>query len=581
MSMFHELNPKTPISDGLTALKFVVVLSVFSMCMAGADIEVWAVPGIHKVRPDDPAESRNAVWDGASHTISVAGAKNEHVPFQIVISTQPPKRRIDPPASGFFVTASDLVAPAGRIASSQIKLYFEGEILCQSASSSVGAGGFWPDALAPLTDPFSMAAAFRHVVKNRPVWIDIITPADAHPGLYTGTVHVTHNGQPLTELNVRLTLYDFALPAETHLVTYMGVGADQLARFHKVSPSEVRALLRKYHAFLYANRMEPWFNEALQPRITRTGSSVALQFDDEAYELYMNRWKTKRVILEAVPHELAGEPQMVKSYVQQVVDYYRKHGWLDRLVLNSPIDEPSSAQAFEETRKWAEIVHKAAPGVHFLATKTPVPENPAWGTLSGYVNDFSIHGNDLNDVRAEPAMAAERSRKGELTWYISCDQVYPQPNYFIDAPAMDPVMVPWITWRYGLQGILYWDLKFWSQTVDPWLNPTTYLSGYLCSDGRNLNGEGSLLYPGSEVHRHTGQRDVDGPVSSIRFELLREGIEDYEYLWMLRSLGDETFADEVVHSMVATVGAFSRDPDRLYAARQRMARRIEQLTRRQ
>jgi hypothetical protein len=74
---------------------------------------------------------------------------------------------------------------------------------------------------------------------------------------------------------------------------------------------------------------------------------------------------------------------------------------------------------------------------------------------------------------------------------------------------------------------------------------------------------------------------VDGPVSSIRFELLREGIEDYEYLWMLKSLGDVAFADEIVHSMVATVGAFSRDPDRLYAARQKMARRIEQLTRRQ
>src|SRR6185503_6169838 len=134
--------------------------------------------------------------------------------------------------------------------------------------------------------------------------------------------------------------------------------------------------------------------------------------------------------------------------------------------------------------------------------------------------------------------AAERARKGVLKWYISCVQFYPQPNYFIDAPAMDPVMVPWITWRYNLQGILYWDLKYWSQTVDPWLNSTTYLSGYLCSDGRNLNGEGSLLYPGSEVHRYTGQRDVDGPVSSIRFELLREGIEDYEYLWMLKSLGD-------------------------------------------
>ncbi len=82
-----------------------------------------------------------------------------------------------------------------------------------------------------------------------------------------------------------------------------------------MSPSAAQALLRKYHAFLYANRMEPWFNKALQPRITQTGSSVALQFDEEAYDLYMNRWKTKRVILESVPHELAADPQMVRSYV--------------------------------------------------------------------------------------------------------------------------------------------------------------------------------------------------------------------------------------------------------------------------
>lgn len=65
---------------------------------------------------------------------------------------------------------------------------------------------------------------------------------------------------------------------------------------------------------------------------------------------------------------------------------------------------------------------------------TPAPRlSVLVGTLSGYVNDFSVHGNDLNNVSAEAVMAAERSGNGELTWYISCDQVYPQPNYFIDA----------------------------------------------------------------------------------------------------------------------------------------------------
>src|SRR4029079_13241000 len=145
---------------------------------------------------------------------------------------------------------------------------------------------------------------------------------------------------------------------------------------------------------------------------------------------------------------------------------------------------------------------------------------------------------------------------------------------FIDAPAMDPVMVPWITWRYGLNGILYWDLKFWSQTADPWLDPVTYLSGFLCSNGYVLNGEGSLIYPGDRTRKYTGQKDVNGPVSSIRFELLREGIEDYEYLWMLKSLGEQKLADDIAQSMVVDVRAFSRNVEDLFVARERMARRI-------
>jgi hypothetical protein len=331
--------------------------------------------------------------------------------------------------------------------------------------------------------------------------------------------------------------------------------------------------------------MESWFNEPLQPQIKVSGDKVVLDFDREAYDLYMNQWHTKRVILEAAPSTvLAGAQEFspdanrrIQSYLSQTLDYYRKNGWLDRLVFNSPIDEPNSARQFEDTRRWAALVHAGAPGVPFLATKTPVPPNPSWGTLRGYVNNFSIHGNNLNGPEARQAIREEQAKGGEITWYISCDQAYPQPNYFIDAPAMDPVMVPWITWHYQMQGILYWDMKFWSQTPDPWLSPVTYLSGFLCSDGYVLNGEGSLLYPGSGVKQHTGQRNVDGPVSSLRFELLREGIEDYEYLWLLKSLGGQQFADDAVRSMVVDVRAFSRNAEDLFALREKLAHRIEEL----
>ncbi len=219
-----EIIAKSRKFNGVSVRSALAVTAV-SMCIFGADIEVWAVPSIHKVRPDDPTQSRNAVWDGDSRTIPAAGARNEHVPFQVVISTEPPKNRNDPAASGLFVTASDLVSPAGRIPSSQIKLYFEHEILCQAPSSPVGAGGFWPDALAPLTDPFSMAAAFRQRSRTGQSGSISLRRSDAHPGMYTGTVQVTQNGHPVSELKVRLTVYDFALPPDTHLITYMGVGA--------------------------------------------------------------------------------------------------------------------------------------------------------------------------------------------------------------------------------------------------------------------------------------------------------------------------------------------------------------------
>jgi hypothetical protein len=138
-------------------------------------------------------------------------------------------------------------------------------------------------------------------------------------------------------------------------------------------------------------------------------------------------------------------------------------------------------------------------------------------------------------------------------------------------------MVPWITARYHMEGILYWATNFWSQTPNPWLNANTFISGFECSDGYILNGEGSLLYPGDFTKNYTGQPNVDGPISSIRFELLREGIEDYDYLWMLKNLGDKDFAEKQVEKLVIDVSAFSRNLKDIYSTRKAMAKRLEDL----
>lgn len=555
----------------------------------GEKLSVWAVPAEQKVRPDDRIESTNLVWSKEKKRINVAGAGNEHVPFQVVITNPVPPGRKPKAPGDFFIKASGLTSKQGKtISQSQINFYLEHYIMLYGKSSAIGATGYWPDALAPIKEPFNMAAQYA-VVRNRPIWVDLSIPASTPAGIYTGTITVTQNGQAVETLNVEVQVYNFSLPEKTHLITYMNVSKGQLAGFYHMPASspEIDKLTQTYYDFLYAHRMEPWFNDQLEPEIALNGDKVEVKFNDARYQYYLDKLHSNRVLLEAYPSALkkgVGAEQFskafnqkVKSYLSQVESYFSKHGWKDRLVFNSPIDEPNSKEAYEETRQWATMVHEAAPGVPFLATESPVTDNPEWGVLTGHVNNFSMHGNALNDPQVKKAIAQEQAKGGEMTWYISCDQTYPQPNYFIDAPALDPVMVPWITAGYNMAGILYWAANWWSETPNPWLDPITFISGFLCSDGYLLNGEGSFLYPGDYVKKYASQPNVDGPVSSIRFELLREGIEDYEYLWMLKDLGDKKFADEMVKKMVIDVSTFSRNRDDLYSTRKAIAKRLEEL----
>jgi hypothetical protein len=553
-------------------------------------VKIWAVPAEQKVRPGDRVESSNLVWSAENKKITVAGAGNEHVPFQVVITTPVPEGWRPKAPDGFFVTASDLTSVQGKtIPQKQISLYLEHYIMLFAKSSPIGATGYWPDALAPIGEPFGMAAQYA-VVGNRPVWIDIFIPAGTPGGIYSGLIKVTQHGKIVETLSVQAEVYNFSLPDQTHLITYMNISKGELARFYNkpfTSP-EIEQLTSNYFDFLYAHRMETWGNDPLVPDIMVKGENVEVKFNDAKYDYYLNKLKSKRVILDAGPHNLLKQiteehfsmafNNKVKTYLTAVESYFRRNGWRDRLVFNSPIDEPNTKEDYEETRKWATLVHEAAPGIPFLATESPVPDNPDWGTLRGYVNNFCVHGNSLNDPKVKQAISEEQAKGGEVTWYISCDQAYPQPNYFIDAPALDPVMVPWITARYHMNGILYWALNFWNNTPNPWLDAVTYISGFDCSNGYVLNGEGSLIYPGDYTKTYTGQPNVTGPVSSIRFELLREGIEDYEYIWMLKDLGDKNFAETQVHNMVIDVSTFSRNLEELYLTRKAMARRLEELS---
>ena len=118
-----------------------------------------------------------------------------------------------------------------------------------------------------------------------------------------------------------------------------------------------------------------------------------------------------------------------------------------------------------------------------------------------------------------------------------------------------------------------------------------YMSGY----GRPAgfvgywgNGDGRFLYPPRDVTGPT----ICGPVDSIRWEMLREGIEDYEYLALLdrevaraaregRTVDEERSLLEVPAAIVVTGTEYTRSPAPILRHRRRIAEAIERLQRKE
>jgi hypothetical protein len=89
-----------------------------------------------------------------------------------------------------------------------------------------------------------------------------------------------------------------------------------------------------------------------------------------------------------------------------------------------------------------------------------------------------------------------------------------------------------------------------------------------------------------------GRPVLEPPVSSIRWEMIREGVEDYEFLYQLRErlqqqaaqLDGETVRRyrallDVPPEVTTSLTEFTTDPAPLYEHRRKVARAIESLSR--
>ena len=134
--------------------------------------------------------------------------------------------------------------------------------------------------------------------------------------------------------------------------------------------------------------------------------------------------------------------------------------------------------------------------------------------------------------------------------------MFPQGEYanrFIEQPLLKTRLLHWINYRYGATGYLHWGYNHWRQE-DPFTHLTPAHGGppYLPA------GDSWIVYPGS-----------DGPLGSIRFEAMRDGIVDHELLSMLGER-DAAAAQRLAAQHVLAFDRYDTDLKRFRATRREL-----------
>jgi len=285
------------------------------------------------------------------------------------------------------------------------------------------------------------------------------------------------------------------------------------------------------------------------------------------------------------------------GYLTQIQNYLERKGWLNKAYVHW-FDEPTN-QDYQFVKAGMDRIHQVAPKISRFLTEQIEPD------LLESVEVWCPIVPNFNPSRAE-----ERKAKGEqVWWYLRNKPTTPYVGLFIDHNAIDLRMWLWQTWHYGVDGIRIWHSNYWtnqSQILDsndqnlpqdPYRDPISYPSEDPLPIG-NIhhwgNGDGRLIYPppSTLANYDSGQltESTEGPINSIRMEMLREGIEDYEYFWTLRDLIQKSTDPEndsvreaesylvVPETILTSLVSYAKNPDALYTHREILAQMILKLT---
>ncbi|MGN0189102.1 MAG: glycoside hydrolase domain-containing protein, partial [Candidatus Cryptobacteroides sp.] len=374
----------------------------------------------------------------------------------------------------------------------------------------------------------------------RPVWLSLDVPSDAPKGTYAAEVVVKAGRRVVSRLPVELTVVDRVLPPVEdwtyHLDLWQHPSAVARARGVDEWSDEHFAALREEMALLAAagqkvitctlNR-DPWnhqcydaYGDMIRWTLRSDGSwsydyevfdrwvslmmSLGIDKMINCYSIvpwgclldYYDEASAKTVTVKAEPGtEEFG--QMWKPFLTDFKGHLQEKGWLERT--NIAMDERSP----EQMDAAALLLAECAPEMGFA-----IADNHASYRKYTMMRDVCVamrHPMDKEDI------IMRQSQGFNSTFYVCCSTHY--PNTFTFSQPYEAELLIYYGEAAGYDGMLRWAFNSWP--ADP---------AYDSRFGSFASGDTYFTYPGAR--------------SSVRFEKLRDGIENAEKIRALKASGD-------------------------------------------
>lgn len=494
---------------------------------------------IRFVRSEIPEIEQKTTWEGTAW-------KGERLAAQIVLWSNDSLTKV-------HTEMSDFKSDSGhRLPSSIAEINFVKYVITDVFGEGCGyrkPDDFPASLAADALDPISSYAIKAQEI--RPIWISFNIPADAEPGTYKSTFSIAIKGQKSQTMEFAIKVIDKVLPPASdwkfHLDLWQNPFA--VAHYHKVElwsqahwdllkPIMKRLADAGQKVITVSLNKRPWGGQTFDPFETmidwRKKADGTWTYDYTIFDnwvqmmmdlgiknqiscysmvpwsnefYYFDESENKEIKLTAAPGTKAYDDLWI-PFLEQFKSHLEQKGW--NHITRIAMDERSP----EEMTAMLKLLNEHAPefGVSFADNHK---------SYKRYPNELK----DMSVAFSHPVDAADlilRKEKGYIsTHYVCCTDSF--PNTFTFSPPAEGVFIGWYSIAAQFDGFLRWSYNSWVE------NPL--------EDSRFRAwpaGDTYIVYPDNR--------------SSIRFETLREGIQDVEKIRILRAeLFQKNLLDELDH----------------------------------